>query len=466
MPADLIGARYQLHRELARTPSVAVYEADDRQVGAPAAVAMEVGNDRGSHHGRRILGRRVARTTHPHVVSPYARGKDEGRAFVAFRPPTRNLATELEVAPYPAHRVAQMGVDLGSALAVLHRAGARIGSIHPGHVGIDADGAVRLSPWPLAAAPGGWGGQGAWSPPEIVAGGAPTVAGDIWSLGAILLSSLVGTGPGQLSDDATEELADRLRHDANPALVDAIGRSMVNEPSRRFTSASGLVAALAGESVRRRPVVVAGVPRLLARTRGLAVGSAGVVAVLSATTVGVALSSIGVSHGIGGGGTNHQAAAGGAPAADHRAASSPPASAAGPHGSVALAAPSTTATTTAPATRVPSTTGARAAEVVVAAAPTLGQPATATPIPSTPTTSTPPTSTATPIATARPVMTGGSGDNAPTGNSGSGNTGPGHGSGGHGPKSPTGTASGDSSSATTTTTTTTTSPTSGGGGAG
>jgi hypothetical protein len=402
----------------------------------------------------------VARTTHPHVVSLYARGKDEGRAFVAFRPPTRNLATELEVAPYPAHRVAQMGVDLGSALAVLHRAGARIGSIHPGHVGIDADGAVRLSPWPLAAAPGGWGGQGAWSPPEIVAGEAPTVAGDIWSLGAILLSSLVGTGPGQLSDDATEELADRLRHDANPALVDAIGRSMVNEPSRRFTSASGLAAALAGESVRRRPVVVAGVPRLLARTRGLAVGSAGVVAVLSATTVGVVLSSIGVSHGIGGGGTNHQAAAGGAPAADHRAASSPPASAAGPHGSVALAAPSAT---TAPATRVPSTTGARAAEVVVAAVPTLGQPATATP---TPTTSTLPTSTATPIATARPVMTGGSGDNAPTGNSGSGNTGPGHGSGGHGPKSPTGTASGDSSSATTTTTTATTSPTSSGGGAG
>ncbi|HWE68791.1 MAG TPA: hypothetical protein VG205_00440 [Acidimicrobiales bacterium] len=471
MSADLIGARYQLHRELARTPSVAVYEADDRQVGAPAAVAMEVGRDRGAHDGRRLLGRRVARTTHPHLVSADARGKDRGRAFVAFRPPARNLATELEAAPYPAHRVAQMGVDLGSALAVLHRSGARLGSLHPGHVGIDADGAVRLSPWPLAAAPGGWGGQGAWSPPEIVAGGAPTVAGDIWSLGAVLLSSLVGTGPGHLSDDATAELADRLRHDANPALVDAIGRSMVNEPSRRFTSASGLAAALDVAPTVRRPVVVAGVPRLLARTRGLAVGSAGVVAVLSATSVGVALSSIGASHAIGGGGTHHPAATAAGPPA-----STPPSSVAGPHGSVALAAPP--ATTAAPTARVPSTTGTRTAELVATATPNSGQAAATA---ATPTTSPPlaPISTATPVVTAGPVITGGSAGAGSSGEPASGNSGPGHGSGGHGPNgttpgnpttttttSPTTTSTtSTTSTSTTTTTTTTTTPPSGGGGA-
>lgn len=262
MPADVIGARYQLHRELARTPCLAVYEAEDYRVGTAAAVAVELDHDGGSHDGRRLLGRRVARTDHPHVVSTYDRGKDGGRVFVAFRQPSRNLATELETAPYPAHRVAQMGVDLGSALAVLHCAGVRIGSLHPGHVGIDADGALRLSPWPLAAAPGGWGGQGAWSPPEIVAGGLPSIAGDVWSLGAVLLSSLVGTGPGQLSVAATEDLAESLRHDANPVLVDAIGRSMVTEPSRRFTSASGMASALQGEPAGRRPAVVAGAPRL------------------------------------------------------------------------------------------------------------------------------------------------------------------------------------------------------------
>jgi hypothetical protein len=434
MPADLIGARYQLHRELARTPSIAVYEANDRQVGTPAAVAMELDHDRGSHLGRRVLGRRVARTSHPHVVSTYDRGKHGGRAFVAFRPPPRNLATELEVAPFPAHRVTQMGIDLGSALEVLHRAGAKLGSLHPGHVGMDDDGAVRLSPWPLAAAPGGWGGQGAWSPPEIVAGGTPSVAGDIWSLGAVLLSSLVGTGPGQLSPDATEELADRLRHDANPALVDAIGRSMVNQPSRRFASASGLATALEGDPVAHRPAVIAGIPRLLARTRGLAVGSAGVVAVLSATTVGVALSSIGATNAIGHVGVHHHAAVAAPPATVRRPPSTPPASAAVPNGAVALAAPPST-TPSASAGRVSRTTGSAAVGGVPAVA--LSQGPTVTPTTSTtsvPTTSIPAPTLPVSTVTAQPVVATGSGDQAP---SGSGNHNPGHGSGGPGPGSPT-----------------------------
>jgi hypothetical protein len=442
MPADLIGARYQLHRELARTPSVAVYEADDRQVGTPASVAMELGPDRGSHLGRRALGRRMARVAHPHVVSTFDRGKHGGRAFVAFRPPPRNLATELEVAPYPAHRVARMGIDLGSALAVLHRAGAKIGSLHPGHVGIDADGAVRLSPWPLAAAPGGWGGQGAWSPPEIVAGGTPSVVGDVWSLGAVLLSSLVGTGPGQLSPDATEELAGRLRHGANPALVDAIGRSMVNEPSRRFTSASGLASALQGESVGHRPAVIAGVPRVLARTRGLAVGSAGFLTVLSATTVGVALSSIGASNAIGNVGAHHQTAVTtGPPTADQRPPPTPPAA----HSSTA---------TTAPAVRAHPVTQSAAG-----GAASLRQPPTTTPTTSTSTTSAPAASTPAPIfsaptITAGPVATAGSGDQPASPNSGSGNPDPVHGSGGHGSGSPTRTWSSDPNSPDTSTTST------------
>ncbi|HEX3462161.1 MAG TPA: hypothetical protein VHT49_14740 [Acidimicrobiales bacterium] len=413
-----------------------MYEANDRQVGTPAAVAMELDHDRGSHLGRRLLGRRVARTTHPHVVSTYDRGKHGGRAFVAFRPPPRNLATELEVAPFPAHRVTQMGIDLGSALEVLHRAGAKLGSLHPGHVGIDADGAVRLSPWPLATAPGGWGGQGAWSPPEIVAGGTPSVAGDIWSLGAVLLSSLVGTGPGQLSPEATEELADRLRHDANPALVDAIGRSMVSQRSRRFASAGGLAAALEGEPVAHRPAVIAGVPRLLARTRGLAVGSAGVVAVLSATTVGVALSSIGATNAIGHVGVHHHTAPS-PPATVRRPASTPPTSAAVPNGAVALAAaPPSTTSPSASAGRVSRATGAAVGGVPAVS---LSQGPTVTPTTSTtsvPTTSTPAPSLPAPIVSAQPVVATGSGDQAPSPTSGSGNPNPGHGSGGHGPGSP------------------------------
>jgi hypothetical protein len=403
MPADLVGARYQLHRELARTPSVAVFEAEDRRAGTTTGIAVALAGIGEPRHGGRLLGRRMARTVHPHVVSMYDRGKDGNRAFVAFQPPPRTLAGELATAPYPPNRVAQMGLDLSSALAALHRAGLRLGTLNPGHVGIDADGAVRLSPWPLSAPPGGWGGQGAWSAPEIVAGASPSMAGDVWSLGAVLLSSLVGTGPGQLSVAATEDLADRLRQDASPVLVDAIGRSMVTDPSRRFASAIRMSAALQGETVSRRQFVAAGIPRLAAGTRRLAVASAAVVGVVSATTVGVGLSSLGGSGVADGGGVDHPpAATAPSPAAvAHRPGPAP--SASGPNGVVAMSAtPPTIPTTPAPAVKVPTPPGTTTTGSVASSRATPAGP------PSTPTT----TATTTPPTTP-PAGPTGSGD--PTG---------------------------------------------------
>jgi hypothetical protein len=433
MPADLIGARYQLHRELARTPSLAVYEAEDQRADTPTGIAVGLGGGREPRHGQRLLGRRMARTVHPHVVSTYHRGKDGNRTFVAFRRPSRTLATELASAPYPPNRVAQMGLDLSSALVVLHRAGIRLGSLHPGHVGIDADGAVRLSPWPLAPPPGGWGGDGAWSPPEIVAGAPPSIAGDVWSLGAVLLSSLVGTGPGQLSVAATEELADRLRDDANPVLVDAIGRSMVSDPSRRFDSARRMASALQGETVTRRQFIAAGVPRMSAGTRRLAMASAAVVGVLSATTVGVGLSSLGGSSIATGGGVDHRPGTTAPPAValppaavGHRAApaaSAPAASA--PKGAVALSA----IPTSSPAARaghVQSTTGTTGSQPVAADPPVtaVSPPATTTPT-TTPTTSTSTTSART--TTVAPPLSSGSGNPAPSSDPGPGTATSGHG---------------------------------------
>jgi serine/threonine protein kinase len=396
MPADLIGARYQLHRELARTPSLAVYAAEDRRAGTPAGIAMELGGGHEPRRERRLFGRRLARTVHPHLVSTFDRGHDGKRTYVAFRPPPRTLATELDAAPYPSSRVAPMAVDLSAALAVLHRAGVRLGTLHPGHVGIDADGAVRLSPWPLSAPPSGWGGQRAWSPPEIVAGASPSIAGDVWSLGAVLLSSLVGTGPGQLSEAATQELADRLRQAANPVLVEAIGRSMVADPSSRFASASRMASALQGKTVTRRKFTAAGVPRLSTGTRRLAVASAAaVVGVLSATTVGVGLSSLGGSSVATGGGVDHRPAATPLPPAgsDHRAAStgSDPGPASAPKGVVALSAipPSTTAITAPPRQLRPTT------PTTTPVSPTADLPPTATGTPSAPTNSVPTTTTPT-----------------------------------------------------------------------
>ena len=292
MSADLLGSRFQLHRELARTPLLVVHEAVDQRFGTPAGVA--VARHPGALHGlgRQLLGRGAVTASHPNLLDVYDRGSDARRPFVAFRLPAGTLAAELSVAPLPSPHASRLGGQLASALAALHRARVRLGGFHPGHVGIDDGGDVRLSPWPLAAAPEGWGGDGAWSPPERVAGSPPTAAADLWSLGAVLLSSLVGAGPGHLSGVDAEELSTRLRRSAAPDLLATIGRSMETDPARRFTSAGAMAAALAGDRAAGATLATAG-----HRHRRVVVAFAGVVAVVAAASAGVGLTTLGVGHG-------------------------------------------------------------------------------------------------------------------------------------------------------------------------
>jgi len=304
MPADhthVLGARYELTSELARNSSFAVYDAEDHRSGSPTGIAVSLHPDGRAALRRRSLGSRLVRADHPRLISAYDSGAYHARSFVAFHRPGRDLATELAVAPFPAGRVAQIGAELGSALDALHRTGIKLGALHPGHVGIDADGSACLSPWPLAPPPAGWGGAAAWSAPEALSGAAPSAAGDIWSLGAVLLSALVGAGPGELSAAAAESLAESLRTGADPVLIDAVGRSMQADPSRRFASAGEMTAALEqdrGVAVGRERTV-AGAPvrgwraAPLVTSRATAFASGAIAVVVSATVAGLGLNSLG-----------------------------------------------------------------------------------------------------------------------------------------------------------------------------
>jgi serine/threonine protein kinase len=289
MSADL-GTNFQLDREIHRTRQFVVHEATDLRHGTRAGIALGIDVTPTARRGLWRLGRWITRTSHPHLIGAYAHGHLDGRPYFAFQWPSQTLSEELELAAYPAARVREMGVGLSLGLSVLHRRGVRLGAIHPGHVAIADDGAVRLSPWPLADAPPGWGGATAWTSPETVAGAGPSVAADIWSLGAVLLSALVGSGPGQLSGPGAEHLADDLRQAADPLLVAVIGHSMASQPNARVSSAAGLVSALQSGRlpVTHRPVPLSG-------RRATAWLSAAAVALVLATTAGLGLESVGTT---------------------------------------------------------------------------------------------------------------------------------------------------------------------------
>jgi serine/threonine protein kinase len=289
MSADL-GTNFQLDREINRTRLFVVHEATDLRSGTRAGIALGIDATPRTTRVLRRLGRWMTHTSHPHLIAAYAHGHHHGRPYFAFHWPAQTLSEELELAAYPAARVREMGAGLSLALSVLHRRGLRLGAIHPGYVAIADDGVVRLSPWPLADIPRGWGGATAWTSPEIKAGAGASVAADIWSLGAVLLSALVGSGPGQLSGPGAERLADGLRHAGDPLLVDVIGHSMASRPKSRFTSAAGLVSALqSGRSpAERRPVPLSG------RRAAVWLSGAGLALVL-ATTAGLGLESVGTA---------------------------------------------------------------------------------------------------------------------------------------------------------------------------
>lgn len=307
MSAELLGERYQLTRELVRHPSYTVYEARDRLTEAPIGVTVVLAADGGWPASRRPFAQRLLRATHPHVVAAYDTGVYDDRPFVAFLRPARVLAAEMAFAPCSAAQVKRLGAEIASGLAALHQAGIRLGALHPGHIGVDADGAARLSPWPLASPPPGWGDATNWSPPEMLAGSPPTVSGDIWSLGAVMLATLIGPGPGGLSNGRVEALAGRLRQTVEPTLMQAIGQSMAAEPAQRFASASQVSSLLdsafgGGQGATRvatqpavRPREAIAHPSRLAGLRAVACTSAAAAMVASAVLASGKLTTLGTA---------------------------------------------------------------------------------------------------------------------------------------------------------------------------
>ncbi|HET6793079.1 MAG TPA: hypothetical protein VFH45_01475, partial [Acidimicrobiales bacterium] len=247
-----VAARYHLTHLLTRCGPYEVHAADDRWLHRSVALAFcrprSAAEPEGATPAQRAqfeaMGRAGVRISHPRVADVYDLGRHEGALFVAFERPHADLTGELASGPLDEARLGRLAVGLAAAVDALHRAGASHGHLHPGAVGIGADGGVRLTPWPVADTPPGWGGERAWQPSERLVGEAPSVRSDVWSAGAVLLSAAIGAGPGSLADGEVGEVAERLRESLDPALVAAIGRAMSLDPTERYASASDLGLAL------------------------------------------------------------------------------------------------------------------------------------------------------------------------------------------------------------------------------
>ncbi len=256
---------FALREKIGTGASADVYRAYEPQLDREVAIKLfRPGYARQQNGSSRMLreARALARLRHEHVVHVYGADQHDGRLGVWMELVTgRTLESELQQrGTWSAREAASAGQDLCSALAAVHRAGLVHGDVKAQNVMREEGGRLLLmdlgsgterdaDPATLQRA-----GTPLYLAPEVLEGGAPSPASDIYSLGVLLYHLVTRRYP--VVAGSMDELRARhargeriLLRDARPDLdagfVRAVERSLSPNPGDRFQSAGEMESALA-----------------------------------------------------------------------------------------------------------------------------------------------------------------------------------------------------------------------------
>jgi eukaryotic-like serine/threonine-protein kinase len=262
-----------------------VYRAWDTRLDREVALKILRRQESSESSGSTVIeeGRLLARVRHPNVVTVYGAERIGGRVGVWMElVHGSTLETELrEHGPFEVEQAIQIGVELGDALAAVHRAGLLHRDVKAHNVMRDRDGRLLLADFGAGerldtrdAHPGSPIGTPLYAAPEVVAGHPATRQSDIYSLGVLLYRLTTGRYPveGRTLEDVREAHAQgaraslrAVRPDLPNALVSAIERAIDHDPAERYASAEALRDAFS--SLAPRPEPVSPTEELQARTR-------------------------------------------------------------------------------------------------------------------------------------------------------------------------------------------------------
>ena len=251
LPAGFRVGGYVIESHLASGGMGVVYRAKDVTLDRPVALkvlAAGAGNDARKRFLHEV--QLVAGLVHPHVVTLYAAGEDQGCAYAAMELLPVSLAGELTQRgrlPWrealAAGADACRGLDAGWTRGIVHR------DVKPSNLLRDSAGRVKVADFGLAkdlgrdldlTAPGLVVGTPLYVSPEQAAGRRLDARADLYSLGATLFHLLTGHPP--FAADTPLELIVRHAVEPPPRL------------SEEFPSAvRGLVARLLEKDPARRP---------------------------------------------------------------------------------------------------------------------------------------------------------------------------------------------------------------------
>jgi serine/threonine protein kinase len=227
----------------------------DELLGRSVAV-KEVGSMPGESKSDLARALREARNSaalnHRNVVSIYDAVEDGDKNWLVMEyVPSRNLSEIVaEEGPLPPGRVVWIGAQAADGLAAAHDRGTIHRDVKPGNILVTEDDHVKISDFGIARTHGDTRltqsgvvtGTPAYFAPELAKGEEPTVAADVWALGATLYAAVEGRLPYPDQSNAIALLAQIAAGPPPPPeraefLAEPIGRMMDPDPSTRWMMA-------------------------------------------------------------------------------------------------------------------------------------------------------------------------------------------------------------------------------------
>jgi len=211
---------------------------------------------------------------HPHIVGVHEGGfTRNGRAYLVMEYlPGGSLLDRLsKVGVMPVAEVIDVGIKIGKALAVAHRAGVLHRDVKPGNIMISAYGEPALGDFGIARVEGGHQtstgvitASFAHAAPEVLEGQVATVAADIYALASTMYQLIDGHAPYyRQTDETVWPLMKRILSEPMPSVAKfgvsaSFARTFelatARNPALRCASADEFVGELMSIDVAQQPV--------------------------------------------------------------------------------------------------------------------------------------------------------------------------------------------------------------------
>ena len=287
-----LGGRYRVERELGRGGMAKVFLGTDTVLGRTVAVkvlAPQFADDDGFVQRFRREAQAAASIGHPHIVSVFDTGSDDGVHFIVMeyvegRTLAEFLAGGGRILP---DRAIDIAMDVCRALEAAHAQGVIHRDIKPGNIMLNPRGEVKVTDFGIArvtttadtvAQTAAILGTASYLSPEQAQGQPVDGRSDIYSLGCVLFEMVTGRPPF-LGDSpvavASKQVLEqpvppsKLNPDVTADLDAVILRALAKNPANRYQSAEEMRADLErarrGLPVDATPLLAAGTTQVLDR---------------------------------------------------------------------------------------------------------------------------------------------------------------------------------------------------------